>query len=216
MIPRQTYLDQLKKLKDKQIIKVLTGVRRSGKSTIFKMFQQRLLAEGVEKSQIQSINFKDLGFAEIKNYLDLYNYINARLVPDKKNYIFLDEIQAIPNFEKVVDSLFIKNNVDLYVTGSNAFMLLGELATLLSGRYIETPVYPFSFKEYLQAFPDMSKTQAFEQYMDRGGFPFSIELKDDNTYISYIQGIINTVLVKDILTRVQRGNATLLQTIAVF
>lgn len=216
MIPRPTYLDQLEKLRDKQIIKVLTGVRRSGKSTILQLFQEKLLREGVEQEQIQNLNFEDLGLAEIKNYLDLFAHINSQLVPDKMNYVFLDEIQDIPHFEKAIDSLFIKKNVDLYITGSNAFMLSGELATLLAGRYIEIPVYPYSFKEYIQTLPALSKQEAFARFLDRGGFPFATELTDDNTYLSYIQGIINTVLVKDILARTERGNATLLQAIAAF
>ena len=166
MLPRPKYIDKLNKLRDKQIIKVLTGVRRSGKSTILKLYQEQLLKVGVKQEQIQVLNFEDLGLATITDYLKLYQYIDQRLIPDKMNYIFLDEIQDIPHFEKVIDSLFIKQNVDLYVTGSNAFMLSGELATLLAGRYI--------------------------------------------------QGIINTVLVKDILARMQRGNTTLLEHIAAF
>lgn len=215
MVPRNSYLDTLDKLRDKQIIKVLTGVRRSGKSTILKLYQKKLITSGISNTQIQTLNFEDLDLVTIKTYLDLYNYINNRLIPDQMNYIFIDEVQSIPNFEKALDSLYIKKNVDLYVTGSNAFMLSGELATLLSGRYIEIPVYPFSFKEFLQT-TTRSKERAFSTYLERGGFPFATELDDDNTYLSYIQGIINTVLVKDILTRLNRGNATLLNAIASF
>lgn len=215
MVPRNSYLDTLDKLRDKQIIKVLTGVRRSGKSTILKLYQKKLINSGISNTQIQTLNFEDLDLVTIKTYLDLYNYINNRLIPDQMNYIFIDEVQSIPNFEKALDSLYIKKNVDLYVTGSNAFMLSGELATLLSGRYIEIPVYPFSFKEFLQTATG-SKERAFSTYLERGGFPFATELDDDNTYLSYIQGIINTVLVKDILTRLNRGNATLLNAIASF
>ena len=156
MLPRPKYIDKLNKLRDKQIIKVLTGVRRSGKSTILKLYQEQLLKAGVKQEQIQVLNFEDLGLATITDYLKLYQYIDQRLIPDKMNYIFLDEIQDIPHFEKAIDSLFIKQNVDLYVTGSNAFMLSGELATLLAGRYIEIPVYPFSFKEFLASVPELS------------------------------------------------------------
>lgn len=216
MIPRPEYLKELAQLKDKQIIKVLTGVRRSGKSTILELYKNNLLEQGVAPAQIQVLNFEDLGLADITDYLKLYQHINERLVSNKMNYIFLDEIQDIPHFEKAVDSLFIKKNVDLYITGSNAFMLSGKLATLLSGRYIEIPVYPFSFKEYFSAVPASSKTEAFMQYLEQGGFPFAMELQDNNTYLSYVQGIINTVLVKDILSRLQRGNATLLEAIAAF
>lgn len=215
MVPRDSYLNTLDKLRNKQIIKVLTGVRRCGKSTILQLYQERLLKSGVNTNQIQTLNFEDLDLVSIKTYLDLYNYINEHLIPNKMNYIFIDEIQSIPNFEKALDSLYIKNNVDLYVTGSNAFMLSGELATLLSGRYIEIPIYPFSFKEFLQT-TELSKEEAFSTYLERGGFPFATELNDNNTYLSYIQGIINTVLIKDILTRVNRGNATLLEAIASF
>lgn len=216
MLPRPKYIDKLNKLRDKQIIKVLTGVRRSGKSTILKLYQEQLLKAGVKQEQIQVLNFEDLGLATITDYLKLYQYIDQRLIPDKMNYIFLDEIQDIPHFEKAIDSLFIKQNVDLYVTGSNAFMLSGELATLLAGRYIEIPVYPFSFKEFLSSVPELSHQEAFNRYLERGGFPFATELEDENTYLSYIQGIINTVLVKDILARMQRGNTTLLEHIAAF
>lgn len=216
MISRPSYMKKLDQLREKQIIKVLTGVRRSGKSTILELYKNQLLTEGVQPEQIQVLNFEDLGLARITDYLKLYEHINTRLVPDKMNYIFLDEIQDVPHFEKAVDSLFIKKNVDLYLTGSNAFMLSGELATLLSGRYIEIPVYPFSFKEFLQSESNISKTDAFAHYLDRGGFPFATELQDDNTYLSYVQGIVNTVLVKDILGRMQRSNATLLESIAAF
>lgn len=216
MILRPTYLEKLDQLRDKQIIKVLTGVRRSGKSTILELYQGKLLKEGVRPEQIQILNFEDLGLAEITDYLKLYKHVEDHLIPNKMNYIFLDEIQDVPHFEKAVDSLFIKKNVDLYITGSNAFMLSGELATLLSGRYIEIPVYPFSFKEFFESESSVSKSEAFTHYLDRGGFPFAVELQDDNTYLSYVQGIVNTVLVKDILGRLQRGNATLLEAIAAF
>lgn len=216
MIPRPAYLKKLDSLRDKQIVKILTGVRRCGKSTILQLYAQRLLNDGIQKQQIQILNFEDLGLAAIKNYLDLYQHIEAKLLPDKMNYIFLDEIQDIPHFEKALDSLFIKKNVDLYVTGSNAFMLSGELATLLAGRYIEIPVYPFSFQEFIKTTPNLSKMEAFNKYLANGGFPFSTELKDENTYLSYIQGIINTVLIKDILSRLNRGNAKLLQEVAAF
>lgn len=216
MISRPTYLEKLDQLRDKQIIKVLTGVRRSGKSTILELYQDKLLKEGVLSEQIQVLNFEDLGLAEITDYLELYKHVEEHLIPDKMNYVFLDEIQEVPHFEKAVDSLFIKKNVDLYITGSNAFMLSGELATLLSGRYIEIPVYPFSFKEFFESESNVSKSESFAHYLDRGGFPFAVELQDDNTYLSYVQGIVNTVLVKDILSRLQRGNATLLEAIAAF
>ncbi|MDN6527191.1 MAG: AAA family ATPase, partial [Tetragenococcus halophilus] len=148
MIQRTSYLEKLNRVKDKQIIKVLTGVRRCGKSTILQMFRQQLLDEGVEQSQIIFINFEDLAYEKYLDYYELYRYLDSLMNKTQKYYIFLDEIQAVTHFEKVLDSFFIRSNVDLYVTGSNAFMLSGELATLLSGRYIEVRVHPLSFKEY--------------------------------------------------------------------
>lgn len=214
LIPRPTYLEKLDHLRNKQIIKVLTGVRRCGKSTILQLYQQHLLQNGIIQNQIINLNFEDLSFSNIHNYLDLYHFIESKLIPDKMNYIFIDEIQDIPHFEKALDSLFIKDNVDLYITGSNAFLLSGELATLLSGRYIEIHILPFSFAEY-SSLKD-NKKAAFTAYLDHGGFPFATEIDDENTYLSYIQGIINTVLVKDILSRLDRANATLLQQIAAY
>ena len=146
MISRDSYLDKLDDVRNKQIIKALTGVRRSGKSTILQLYQDRLKNEGVVDEQIQNLNFEDLGISNLLDYHKLYDYLQSHLLPDKMNYIFLDEIQNVPHFEKVLDSLFIKRNVDLYVTGSNAFMLSGELATLLSGRYIELHVFPLSWQ----------------------------------------------------------------------
>lgn len=215
MIKRESYMKRLNLVRDKQIIKVLTGVRRSGKSTILEMYEQRLKEQfQVANNQIQHLNFEDLGISDLQDYRKLYNYLNQHLVADKMNYIFLDEIQNVPHFEKALDSLFIKKNVDLYVTGSNAFMLSGELATLLSGRYIEIPVFPLSFREFLPTVNDEDKKQAFDRYLSKGGFPFATQLNDNQTYHDYIDGIVNTVLVKDILSRKERGNATLVEELA--
>jgi len=148
MIRRLNYIERLERVRDKQIIKILTGVRRCGKSTILEMFRENLVAEGIEEERIQEYNFEDLSNEELKDYQKLHEIILTKLVPDKMNYIFLDEIQMVTNFEKVLDSLFIRKQIDLYVTGSNAQMLSGELATLISGRYIEIEVYPLSFAEY--------------------------------------------------------------------
>ena len=140
MVKRTEYLEKLKKIKDMQIIKVITGVRRCGKSTLLSQFRNFLIESGVFEEQIIFINFEDLKFEDLKDYKLLYQYINERLVPNKKNYIFIDEIQEVENFQRAVDSLFIKDNTDIYITGSNAMMLSGELATLLSGRYIEISI----------------------------------------------------------------------------
>lgn len=215
MIKRESYMKRLNLVRDKQIIKVLTGVRRSGKSTILKMYEQRLKEQfQIADNQIQHLNFEDLGISDLQDYRKLYNYLNQHLVADKMNYIFFDEIQNVPHFEKALDSLFIKKNVDLYVTGSNAFMLSGELSTLLSGRYIEIHVFPLSFREFLPKVNDEDKKQAFDRYLSKGGFPFATQLNDNQTYYDYIDGIVNTVLVKDILSRKERGNATLVEELA--
>lgn len=150
MVLRKQYLDRLIRLRDKKIIKVVTGVRRCGKSTLLKQFERYLLESGVVEEQIISINFEDISFDYLLEYHALHQYITERLLDDRKTYIFLDEIQAVSDFQKVVDSLFLKDNVDIYITGSNAHMLSGELATLLSGRYVEVPMLPLSFSEYAE------------------------------------------------------------------
>ncbi|MGO2939592.1 MAG: ATP-binding protein [Pseudolactococcus laudensis] len=213
MIRRETYLSDLERLKDKRFIKVLTGVRRSGKSTLLALFQEQLITDQVSQTQIQSYNFEDLALADYLDYRKLYEKITDNLQADQKNYIFLDEIQMVPEFERVLDSLFIKENVDLYVTGSNAYMLSGELATLLSGRYVELKVYPLSFVEFFSALGG-DKATVFQRYLEFGGFPYVTEIPDELTYRDYISGIVNTVLIKDVLQRKQRSDATLVEQLA--
>ncbi|MDR3156877.1 MAG: ATP-binding protein [Lactobacillales bacterium] len=215
MIVRSNYIEKILKTKEKKIIKVLTGVRRCGKSTILTMFQNELKAQGVKEEQIQGYNFEDLAFNDLLNYHSLYDRITSTLIEGKMNYIFLDEIQLVPEFEKAIDSLFIKENVDLYITGSNATMLSGELATLLSGRTIEIQVYPLSFEEFYRNHED-DKYQAFQHYLDNGGFPFTTEIQDEETYKDYVNGIVNTVLVKDVLSRKKRSDTILVEQIARF
>ncbi|MGO2742722.1 MAG: ATP-binding protein [Pseudolactococcus laudensis] len=213
MIRRESYLSDLERLKDKRFIKVLTGVRRSGKSTLLALFQEQLITDQVSQTQIQSYNFEDLALADYLDYRKLYEKITDNLLADQMNYIFLDEIQMVPEFERVLDSLFIKENVDLYVTGSNAYMLSGELATLLSGRYVELKVYPLSFVEFFSALGG-DKATVFQRYLEFGGFPYVTEIPDELTYRDYISGIVNTVLIKDVLQRKQRSDATLVEQLA--
>lgn len=213
MIRRETYLSDLERLKDKRFIKVLTGVRRSGKSTLLALFQEQLITDQVSQTQIQSYNFEDLALADYLDYRKLYEKITDNLLADQMNYIFLDEIQMVPEFERVLDSLFIKENVDLYVTGSNAYMLSGELATLLSGRYVELKFYPLSFVEFFSALGG-DKATVFQRYLEFGGFPYVTEIPDELTYRDYISGIVNTVLIKDVLQRKQRSDATLVEQLA--
>lgn len=213
MIRRETYLTDLERLKDKRFIKVLTGVRRSGKSTLLALFQEQLITDQVSQTQIQSYNFEDLALADYLDYRKLYEKITDNLQADQMNYIFLDEIQMVPEFERVLDSLFVKENVDLYVTGSNAYMLSGELAPLLSGRYVELKVYPLSFVEFFSALGG-DKATVFQRYPEFGGFPYATEIPDELTYRDYISGIVNTVLIKDVLQRKQRSDATLVEQLA--
>lgn len=202
MITRTEYLNKLISLKDKRLIKIVTGIRRCGKSTLFEQYQEYLLNNGVLPEQIQSINFEDADNDRLLNYKVLHEYIKSRLIPDKMNYIFLDEIQNVPEFQKAVDSLYIRKNADLYITGSNAYLLSGELATLLSGRYIEIKMQPLSFKEYVSAFANPNRSELFSQYIANSSFPYAIELLDDVKNVrDYLDGLYNTIIVKDISDR---------------
>lgn len=206
MIERKEYLKQLLSWKDKSIIKVLTGIRRCGKSTILKLYQEYLLNNGIDPSQIISINFEELEYEDLQDYKKLYQYIKDRLVENKMMYIFLDEIQNVPSYEKVVDSLHVKENIDIYITGSNSYIFSGQLATYLSGRYIEIPILPLSFKEVYN--PQTDKEEAFQKYMKTGGFPYINQIQLQNEQIDmYLEGIYNTVIVKDIEERINRKNS---------
>ena len=225
-IDRKEHLDFLIKSKDKQIIKVVSGVRRCGKSTLFEIYKDYLLKNGVEKIQIISINFEDMNYEELTDYKKLYEYVKYKMLTNKKNYIFLDEIQYVDKFEKVVDSLFIKENVDLYITGSNAYFMSSELATLLSGRYIELKMLPLSFKEYYQAKLEYEKLeekenrtlktlmQYYNEYIVNSSFPYTLQLENNlkNTY-EYLSGIYNSVLLKDIVARLKIADVMRLESI---
>ena len=225
-IDRKEYLDFLVKSKDRQIIKIVSGVRRCGKSTLFEIYKDFLLENGVAKNQIISINFEDMDYEELTDYKKLYEYIKSKMIGDKKNYIFLDEIQHVDKFEKVVDSLFIKENTDLYITGSNAYFMLSELATLLSGRYIELKMLPLSFKEYYQAKLEyekmeqkenrISKTliQYYNEYIVNSSFPYTLQLDSDLKNIhEYLSGIYNSVLLKDIVARLKISDVMRLESV---
>ena len=225
-IDRKEYLDFLVKSKDRQIIKVVSGVRRCGKSTLFEIYKDFLLENGVAKNQIISINFEDMDYEELTDYKKLYGYIKSKMIRDKKNYIFLDEIQHVDKFEKVVDSLFIKENTDLYITGSNAYFMSSELSTLLSGRYIELKMLPLSFKEYYQAKLEyekmeqkenrISKTliQYYNGYIVNSSFPYTLQLDSDLKNIhEYLSGIYNSVLLKDIVARLKISDVMRLESV---
>lgn len=224
MVIRREYLSRLLAWKDEQVIKVVTGIRRCGKSTLLKQFQDHLLEEGVSQEQIISINFEDLDYEDLLDYKALYAYIKHRLCPDKMTYIFLDEIQKVDSFQKAVDSLFIKENTDIYITGSNAYLLSGDLATLLTGRYVEISMLPLSFVEYLECSGETGE-QALASYMKFGGFPYLSQMENTVEKVdTYLEGIYNTVVVKDIEDRQLRKHPdpnkrkitdiTLLKTIA--
>ncbi|MBR2082068.1 MAG: ATP-binding protein [Elusimicrobiaceae bacterium] len=203
MIQRTQYLDKLKLFKDKQLIKVVTGVRRCGKSTLFKLFQNYLLETGVTNQQIQALNFEDVFNTELQDYIKLHQYIVDHAVANKKNYIFLDEIQNVPQFQKVVDSLYIRDNFDIYITGSNAHLLSGELATLLSGRYIEIQMLPLSFKEYVAAneVPHKSLAELYTSYAHYGSFPYTLQMPDSSAKQDYVKNILDSIIVKDVMAR---------------
>ena len=203
-IQRESYLSILKNFKDKQIIKVITGIRRCGKSTLLELFQDYLKDNGVEEKQIVSINFENADYEELQDRKKLHEYIKSKLVKNKKTYIFLDEIQNVNEFERTVDSLFINKDVDLYITGSNAYLLSSELATLLTGRYIEIKMLPLSFKEYMSAFEDKTDiSKKFRNYLEVSSFPQAIELYNANpeNINLFLDGIYNTILFKDVMQR---------------
>lgn len=204
MVIRKNYLDKLILWKDHDIIKVITGIRRCGKSTLLMQFQDYLRDNGVMDEQIISINFEDLKFEALLDYRSLYEYVESKILPGKKMYIFLDEIQKVSGFEKTVDSLYIKENVDVYITGSNAYMLSSDLSTLLSGRYFEISVLPLSFKEVYEE-KGGDKEEVFNQYLKYGGFPYLMNMPLDVEQINmYLEGIYNTVIIKDIEERENR------------
>ena len=205
MVQRDEYLNQLKKWKDEQVIKVITGIRRCGKSTLLEMYRDYLKSEGVSDDRIISINFEELEYEELSDYKALYSYIKERLHKTETTYIFLDEIQQVENFQKAVDSLYVKKNTDIYITGSNAYLLSGELATLLSGRYVEINMLPLSFAEFCQIKKSGDKNELFAEYMKNGGLPYITNLGDDSEKIdTYLEGIYNTIIVKDIEERQKR------------
>lgn len=204
MVQRKEYLDQLINWRDEQVIKVVTGIRRCGKSTLLLQFQQWLKENGVTDEQIVSVNFEELEYEELLDYKKLYQYLKERLVSGKTTYIFLDEIQKVSSFEKVVDSLYVKPNVDLYITGSNAYMLSGDLATLLTGRYVEIKMLPLSFGEFL-SMTGLEPEQGFPEYFRSGGMPYIATMnRTDEKVSTYLEGIYNTVIVKDIEDRQAR------------
>lgn len=218
MIQRKEYLNKLIAFRDKQLIKVVTGVRRCGKSTLLKMYQEWLREQGVEASRIISINFEDIDYEELTDYRKLYDYLKEHLNSERMTYIFLDEIQNVADFPKVVDSLYIKNNVDIYMTGSNAYMLSSEIATLISGRYVQIEMLPFSFKEYMESTGSMNdRGVKYTEYLENSSFPQTLELKGQPDEIrDYLEGLYNTIVVKDIVNRKKITDTMMLKSLLRF
>lgn len=218
-INRSEYLDWLIRWRGRQIIKVVSGVRRCGKSTMFDIFRSYLLNDGVRQEQITMLNFENIDYEDLTDYKKLYHYMNERLLPDQMNYIFLDEIQHVANFEKAVDSLFIKENCDVYITGSNAYFMSGELATLLSGRYVELKMLPLSFSEFCGALTEtgLSMQQKFARYLEFSSFPYVTRLGlEQRDAKEYLMDIYHTVLLKDVVARLNISDVTSLENVAKF
>lgn len=222
MVRRKGYLERLAGWREKKVIKVVSGVRRCGKSTLLLQYIDRLRASGVGAEQIISINLEDPAYGVLLKPQTLYAYIQKRLCKNNYTYVFIDEVQQCAGFERAIDGLFLKKHIDLYITGSNAGLLSGELATLLSGRYVEINMLPLSFAEYLTfTGVDLKKggdrTAALNNYLRFGSFPYAAILGADSRMIkTYIDGIYNTVLIKDVAQRIATADISLLENIVKF
>ncbi|MGN1111767.1 MAG: ATP-binding protein [Acutalibacteraceae bacterium] len=218
LIQRTEYLNKLIAFKDKQLIKIVTGIRRCGKSTLLEMYQAWLRENGVKNEQIISLNFEDIDYEELTDYKKLYAYLKERLIKDKMTYIFLDEVHHIDDFPRVVDSLYIRKNVDIYITGSNAYMLSSEIATLISGRYVQIEMLPLSFKEYMESTGSMSdRGVKYAEYLENSSFPYTLELKGQPDELrDYLEGLYNTIVIKDIVNRKRITDTMMLKSVLRF
>ena len=215
MIERTEYLEKLKKWKDKDLIKVVTGIRRCGKSTLFELFIEYLKTIGIEENHIISINLENPD-NDFENYKDFYKFVKQQIKDEKQYYIFLDEVQNVPEFQKAVDGLYILKNVDVYITGSNAYLLSGELATLLTGRYIEIKMYPLSFKEYIEYYQKDADEKIYLNYINRSSFPYALKLEDETEIDDYLDALYNTIILKDVAQRKKIADTSMLKTVAKF
>ena len=217
-LQRNDYLRKLESLRDKHVIKIITGVRRCGKSTMLEIMQDELRTTGVENEQIIAINLEDYDNKELRNPDALYAHVKSRLQKTKMTYVFLDEIQHVDRFADVIDALYIKPNVDLYITGSNAFLLSSEIATLLSGRYIEIKMLPLSFAEFIECTGnDLELSRKYVDYVTDSSFPYTVELRDHTTVINeYLEGIYNTIVLKDVMQRKSIKDAMMLESVLSF
>ena len=217
-LERKEYLDKLIGFRDKQLIKVVTGVRRCGKSTLLEIYQDYLRTNGVKEEQIVAINLEDFDFFALREPAALHRYIKERLVPGKMTYVFVDEIQHCTDFPSVIDSLYIRKNVDVYLTGSNAYMLSSEIATLISGRYVEIKMLPLSFREYVLATGVNDNLGAkYWEYIQGSSFPYGLELKDNPSALhDYLEGVYHTIVVKDIAARKRISDTMMLESVTRF
>lgn len=208
----------LEKWRDHNVIKVVTGIRRCGKSSLLRMFREKLLAEGVTEEQVQDFNFEDLDNEHLLSYKALYSHVKKNLCHGKMNYLFFDEIQMVDGFQKAIDSLFLLDNVDIYITGSNAYLLSGEIATLLTGRYVEIKLFPFSFKEFLTAMPsDTSSESAYREYIEKSSFPYVLQIRNDREMVhEYLTGLYNTIVLKDVVSRRKLTDVMMLESVVRF
>lgn len=216
-IERRDYLDKLIAFRDKKLIKVITGIRRCGKSTIMEIFRDWLLNNGVSPEQILYLNFEDYDNIELRNPLALHRYIKPLILSDKPTYIFFDEIQHVKDFPDIINSINLKPNVDLYVTGSNAYMLSNEIATLLSGRYVEIAMLPLSFKEYVEGCGGSDNLEkAYTNYITQSSFPYTLALDRPKDITDYLNGVYNTVVMKDIISRKKIQDVMMLESVIRF
>ena len=218
-VKRDSYLAYLKKFRDKKIVKVITGVRRCGKSVLMRLYADELKASGVDAKQIISINFEDFNYHDLREPKALYSYVSSHMVKDGMNYLFLDEIQHVAGYADVVDALYVKDNVDIYITGSNAYMLSSEIATLLSGRYVELKLLPFSLKEYsmARAGEEQSVDRLYADYITYSSFPYAASLgREPQVLNDYLRGIYSTIVLKDVMQRNKIGDTMMLESVVAF
>lgn len=218
MIERKEYLDALRRWRDKQVIKVITGIRRCGKSTLMELFQEELRRDGVPEERIIAINLEDYSHIALRDPMKLHAYIVEHADKTEKTYVFLDEIQNVADFPPMIDSLFLRKNLDLYLTGSNAYMLSGELATHLSGRYVTVDMLPLSFAEYVQWTGDQHDlSRKYREYLESSSFPYATELGGNRKAIEeYLSGIYHTVVLKDVIGRLKSADPMMLESILRF
>lgn len=217
-IPRLEFLEKLKTYKNKHIIKVITEIRRCGKSTLMKMFRNYLLESGISSEKIVFLNFEDFDNYELLNPKSLYEFLKNKIQKDKMTYIFFDEIQNVTDFQQIVDSFFLNEKIDIYITGSNAYLLSGELVTLLSRRYITVEMLPLSFKEFASVQnPSLSLSEKYRLYFEQSSFPYTLKFDGDkNEILDYLDGVYSAIVLKDVVSRYKISDTKMLESVVRF